>query len=299
MKKKNKYNWNKKDKIFLAITIIPLALYILLFMVPVFMGFNYSLTDWNGLSSKYNFVGLSNYVTIFTKKRYMKSLLFTFKYSFFLVVGVMVLAMVITLALTYLVSKKFATFYRSIFFFPAVLSLITVGLVWSQIFYRVLPIIGQALNIGWMSKNILGDPNTAMWGVLLVNIWQGTAIPFVILLAGIQNVPQDLSEAARIDGANSFQIFTKITVPFMLPTINVAFVMVLKSGITVFDYIQAMTEGGPMQSTESAGYLIYQLAFSDNKAGLSTAYAVILLLIVAIISIIQMVVSSKFEVGQV
>ena len=166
-----------------------------------------------------------------------------------------------------MVTKKLRTFYRSIFFFPAVLSLVTVGLTWNQILYRVLPAIGEMLHIEWLSNNLLGSPDTAIWGVLIVNIWQGTAIPFVMMLAGIQNVPGDLYEAARIDGARPFQIFLKITVPFMLPVINVAFVMVLKSGLTVFDYIQAMTGGGPMQTTESAGVLIYQLAFSDSKAG--------------------------------
>ncbi len=290
---------NKRERTFFLITIVPLMLYLLLFVVPVFMGINYSLTNWDGLSGKYRYIGLGNYINIFTNKRTVKSLLFTGKYTILLVLIVMVLAMLLTLALTYLVSKKLRTFYRSVFFFPAVLSLVTVGLTWNQIFYRVLPAIGEILHSDLLSKNILGSPKTAIWGILLVNIWQGTSIPFIMLLAGIQNIPADIYEAAKIDGANPFQLFCKITVPYMLPVINVAFVMVLKSGITVFDYIQAMTEGGPIQSTESASVLIYQLAFSDSKAGLATAYAVILLIIIAIVSALQMKISSKFEVGQV
>ena len=92
--------------------------------------------------------------------------------------------------------------------------------------------------------------------------------------------------------------FKNITIPFMLPTINVAFVMVLKSGLTIFDFIKSMTDGGPMRSTESAGVLIYQLAFSDSKAGLASAYAVLLLIIIAVISAINQKISSKVEVGQ-
>jgi ABC-type sugar transport systems, permease components len=293
-----KKRYKKRQAIFFMLTVIPLLLYITLFIVPVFMGIQYSLTDWNGLSKNTKFIGLTNYFKLFSNHRTRNSLLFTGKYTILLVIIVMILAMALTLVLTYVVSKKLRTFFRSVLFFPAVLSLVTVGLTWNQIFYRVIPGIGQALHIGWLSDNLLGSPDKAIWGILIVNIWQGTAIPFVMLLAGIQNVPTDLYEAAKIDGAKSFQIFKNITIPFMIPVINVAFVMVLKSGLTVFDYIQAMTAGGPMQSTESASVLIYQLAFNDSKAGFASAYAVLLLLIIAIVSALQMKISSKIEVGQ-
>ena len=293
-----KNKWKKKDKILFAWTVIPMALYTVFFIVPILMGINYSLTDWNGLSQTYDYVGIKNFITLFTTKRIVNSIAFTGKYTVLLVVIVMALAMVLTLALTYVVAAKLRTVFRSVIFFPAVLSLVTVGLTWNQILYRVLPQVGEKLGIAWLSQNILGNPDTAMWGVLLVNIWQGTAIPFVMLLAGIQNVPPDLYEAAKIDGASPWKLFTSITVPFMIPTINVAFVLVLKNGLTVFDYIQSMTAGGPMRSTESAGILIYQLAFTDSKASLSASYALLLLVIIAVISWIQMRVSAKIEVGQ-
>lgn len=290
--------WTRKDKILLGWTIIPVAMYILFFCIPILMGFNYSLTDWNGLTQTYNYVGLKNFKELFTNTRLLNSLLFTGKYTVVLVICIMVLSMALTLMLTYVVSERLKTVFRSVIFFPAVLSLVTIGLTFNQIMYHVLPQIGQALNIGFLSHNLLGDPKTAMWGVILVNVWQGTATPFVILLAGIQNVPADLYEAASIDGASPWVKFRDITIPFMLPTINVAFVMVLKNGLTVFDFIKSMTDGGPMRSTESAGVLIYQLAFSDSKAGLASAYAVLLLIIIAVISFINQKISAKVEVGQ-
>lgn len=293
-----KRKWNKKQAVYFSWTLIPLLLFSALFIAPVIMGVNYSLTDWNGLAKEYNYIGLNNFIEIFKNQRTLKSLIFTGKYTVFLVAVIMVLAMALTLALTYLVSRRLRTFFRSMIFFPAVLSLVTVGLTWNQILYRVLPQLGELLGIDWLSQNILGNPDTAMWGILLVNVWQGTAIPFVMLLAGIQNIPGDLYEAAKIDGATPLRLFTKITVPFMMPVINVAFVMVLKSGITVFDYIRAMTDGGPMRSTESAGILIYELAFTDAKAGFASAYALLLLIIIGVISIIQMKISSRIEVGQ-
>ena len=200
----------RRDKVLFLWTVIPIALYALFFIIPVFMGFNYSLTDWNGLAQTYNYVGLKNFGTLFTNKRILNSIIFTGKYTVILVVIVMVLAMLLTLALTYVVSKRFRTAFRSVIFFPAVLSLVTVGLTWNQIMYRVLPQLGQMLGIEWLSTNLLGNPKTAMWGVILVNVWQGTAIPFVMLLAGIQNVPTDLYEAAKIDGASPWKLFTKI-----------------------------------------------------------------------------------------
>ena len=288
----------RKYTIHFSWTVIPLLLFLVFFIIPVIMGVNYSLTDWNGLTQTYNYVGFKNFAELFTTKRIMNSLVFTGKYTILLVIFILVLSMAFTLMLTYVVAKKATTFFRSVLFFPAVLSLVTVGLVWNQIMYRVLPQLGTMLGIEWLSRNILGSPETAMWGILLVNIWQGIAQPFVILLAGIQNVPTDLYEAARVDGASPFKIFTKITIPFMMPTINMAFVLVLKAGICVFDYITAMTEGGPMRTTESAGLLIYQLAFSDGRAGLASAYAVVLLIVIAVISILQQKYSERIEVGQ-
>lgn len=293
-----KRRYSNRDITLFSWTVLPLALYVLFFLVPIIMGIRYSFTDWNGLSPKFQFIGFKNFSTLFTNKRTLNSILFTGRYALLLVICVMLLAMLLTVALTYVVSARWRTAFRSIIFFPAVLSLITVGLTWNQIFYQVIPQLGHAIGSQLLSNNLLGDPKTAIWGVLLVNIWQGTAIPFVILLAGIQNVPKDLYEAARIDGAGPMKLFSKITIPFMIPTINVAFVMVLKSGITVFDYIQAMTNGGPMRSTESASVLIYELAFQDGRAGYASAYAVFMLLVIAVISWIQMKVSSKMEVGQ-
>lgn len=296
MKTRNK--WKKRDYVLLSWTLIPIILYSLLFIVPIFMGLNYSFTDWNGLAQTYHYVGFRNFTSLFSNQRIINSMVFTGKYTILLVVIVMILSMIFTLALTYVVSNRFKTVFRSVIFFPAVLSLVTVGLTWNQILYRVVPQIGKIFGIEWLTTNLLGSPKTAIWGILIVNIWQGVAIPFVMLLAGIQNVPTDLYEAAKIDGASPFRLFRHITIPFMIPTINVAFVLVLKSGITVFDYIQAMTNGGPMRSTESAGILIYQMAFKDGNAGVASSYAILLLLIIGFVSVIQIKISSKVEVGQ-
>lgn len=295
----NKKRKSRNNRFFLAITLPAVALFTIFFTVPAIQGIYYSLTDWNGLSKTYSFIGISNYLKIFRDGRVLNSIGFTARYTILLVIGVIILAMGLALILTYVVSQRFKTIFRSIFFFPAVLSLITVGLIWNEIFYRVIPQVGEWIGIGWLSKNILGDVKMAIYGVLLVNIWQGTSIPFVMLLAGIQNVPKDLQEAAVVDGATPWQIFRKITIPFLLPTINVAFVLTLKNGITVFDYIQAMTTGGPARATESTAFLIYKLSFMDAKMSYAMAISFVLLAAIIVISMVQMKVSAKYEVGQV
>lgn len=291
--------FNKQYRLFFIITIPAVFLFTLLFTVPVLQGIFYSFTNWNGLAKTYDFIGLDNYIKMFQDNRVMSTFGFTARYTFILVLVVLTLAMIIALILAYFVSKKLTVTLRSIYFFPAVLSMVVVGLVFNEIFYRVVPQIGQALGIGWLSQNILGSIDLAIYGILFVNVWQGTAIPFVLFLTGLKSIPRDIYDAALVDGATPFQIFTKITIPFLLPTINVAFVLTLRSGIMVFDYIQAMTGGGPVRATESASVLIYNLSFLSGKMGYATSISTVMLLVIALISLVQINISKRFEVGQI
>jgi raffinose/stachyose/melibiose transport system permease protein len=169
-------------------------------------GLYYSFTDWNGISKDFRVIGFGNYMQIFTNLRILASMLFTIKYTFLLVVSVLVLAMILALIVTYVLHSRVQTFFRSMFFAPVVLSLITVGLIFNEIFYRIIPQLGRMIGSDVLSKNILGNPKTVIFGILIVNIWQGVGIPFVMFLAGLQNVPSDLYEAAKIDGAGSLQV---------------------------------------------------------------------------------------------
>ena len=273
-------------------------LYTWLLVIPVSQGIYYSMTDWSGLSKDIHFIGLKNYIELFKDKRILSAFGFTFRYSILLLVCVLFLATVLALILHYVLKGRSKTFFRSIFFFPAVLSLIVVGMTWNEILFRVIPPIGEALGIEWLSVNLLGNPSTAMYGILLIHIWQGTATPFVLILAGLQNIPGDLYEAAIIDGASPFQAFRKITLPFLLPTFNVAFVMVLKAGLMVFDYIRSTTGGGPARATESVAILIYDLSYQSLKMSYALAMSMVVLIIIIAITCIQMKASSKVEVGQ-
>lgn len=271
-------------------------LYTVFFIIPACTGIYYSLTNWDGMKKTYDFIGLANYQRLFTDARFVNAILFTLKYTILLVAIVISLSLFLALLLN--MKMKGQGLFRAIFFFPAVLSLITVGLIFNQIFYRPLPMIGEALGISWLSTNILGNPDLAIFGILVTNIWQGVAMPTVIFLAGLQSVPAALYEAATMDGASTWQKFKSITLPFIIPMLSINLVLTVKSGLTVFDYITAMTGGGPGSATESIGMLIYKLGFSQFQFGYGAAQSIVLLLFIVLISVIQNKLLSRKEVGQ-
>jgi len=281
---------------FALLTVPAVLLYAAFFLVPVFIGLYYSMTNWDGFSLSYDMVGLDNYITILKDKRFMNGLTFTLFYTGIVVVGKLGLALLLALLLSR--SIKLRGLFRSIYFFPAVLSMLTVGLIFNQFFYSLIPPIGEALGIEWLSRNMLGNADTAIYGVAITNIWQGFAIPMVIFIAGLASVPKDLMEASVIDGATPLQRFFSVTVPFLIPMLTVNIVLAIKGGITVFDYIIAMTEGGPMRSTESLGFLIYQHGMNEMKFGYGTAEAIYVFFIIGFISFVQIKFLSRKEAGQ-
>jgi len=281
---------------FVLLTIPAVLLYAVFFLAPVFIGLYYSMTNWDGFSLTYDWVGLKNYIAIVQDKRFMNGLTFTLLYTLIIVIGKLGIALILALLLSQ--SLKLRGLFRSIYFFPAVLSMITVGMMFNQFFYSLFPPIGEALGIDWLSRNILGNKDTAIFGVALTNIWQGFAVPMVIFIAGLSSVPKDLKEASIIDGASPIQRFFSITVPFLIPMLTVNVVLAIKGGLTVFDYIVAMTNGGPSKSTESLGFLIYEHGMSEMKFGYGTAEAIYVFLLIGLISFIQIKLLSRKEVGQ-
>ena len=191
---------------------------------------------------------------------------------------------------------KGKTFFRAWFFFPAVLSGLTVSLIFKQVFNYGLPAIGEALNIAFLKTSLLGTSGGAIFAAIFVMLWQGVAMPIILFLSGLQTIPSEITEAAAIDGASSKQTFWNIELPYLLPSISMVFIMALKSGLTAFDQIFALTGGGPSNSTTSIGLLVYNYAFSSNQYGYANAIALILFAIIVLVSMLQLKLSSRFEV---
>lgn len=289
-------NKKKIGGAFIIMVIPGVILYSIFFIVPVLSGIYYSMTDWDGISKTFEWIGLENFKHALQDDRFQNAFFFSVKYTAILAVVGNVLALFLAHILN--LKLKCRGFFRGIYFFPAVLSMITVGLVFNEIYYRVVPAVGSALGIPFLEGNVLADPKFAVYGIIFVHIWQGIAIPTVLYLAGLQNIPQELLEAADLDGANSWQKFKHINFPFIIPVMNVAVVMLVKAGLTTFDYIRAMTDGGPGWATESIGLLVYNHAFKEMKFSYSIAESLILFVVIAVISAIQFGVLNRKEVGQ-
>lgn len=268
--------------------------YCVFLIFPILMGIYYSFMDWNGISKTYNFIGFDNYAKLFTDKKFGAALLFNFRYTIMLCIGVVVISVILAL----LLNKEFKgrSFFRTLYFLPAVLSMITVSLVFKQVYFYVVPAIGKALGIEALSTNVLANKQTAIYGILFVHLWQGVALPTLLFLAGLQTIPSELYEAAAIDGANGWQQFKHITVAYLIPTLSVVLVLLVKQGLMVFDYVKSMTEGGPGTATQTIALLIYNNGFERNRYSYSIAQAIATGLIIALISAIQIQASNRKKV---
>lgn len=268
--------------------------YCVFLIFPILMGIYYSFMDWNGISKSYNFIGFANYAKLLTDKKFGAALLFNFRYTIMLIVGVVVISVVLAL----LLNKEFKgrSFFRTLYFLPAVLSMITVSLVFKQVYFYVVPAIGKALGIEALSTNILASKQNAIYGVLFVHLWQGVALPTLLFLAGLQTIPTELYEAAAIDGANGWQQFKHITVAYLIPTLSVVLVLLVKQGLMVFDYVKSMTAGGPGTATQTIALLIYNNGFERNRYSYSIAQAIATGVIIALISAIQIQASNRKKV---
>lgn len=290
-------NHTKKRKgipgkyVYFAFTIIPVVLYTFFYVVSVINGVKYSFTNWDGMAQDYDFVGFKNYIQLLKNPNFWNSMKTTVNYSIRLVVGVILTSLLLAISLNSL--KRFKTFVKSIFFVPAMIGGVTIALIWDQLFYRMVPLIGQALGIKWLSQSLMMTGKTALPAVVFVQTWQAVAMPTVIFIAGLQQIPDEQYESAKIDGATAFQRFRYITMPYLLPTVTVNLVLTIKQGFTSFDYPYALTGGGPVRATEVIGILIYNDAFKNLRFSVANAEACILFVLVAIFSLTQLKLTSK------
>lgn len=270
-----------------------LALFLLLHTAPVVRGIYYSFTDYAGYGA-YELVGLANYLDLFQDDRIVESYLFTFQFAAVATVLTNVVALAVALGLN--AKIKFRATLRGVFFTPNVLSILVVGYVFNYLFTYSLPYIGQELGIDALSTSILADPELAWVGVVVLAVWQAAAFNIIIYLAGLQTVPEDLYEAATLDGAGTWQRFRSVTLPLIAPFVTINTVLCLRNFLQVFDHIQALTGGGPGTATTSVSYLIYTGGFKGGEYAYQTANAVVFFVVIVLISVFQMRLLQRREV---
>ncbi len=292
-KPKKRRDWDRE--ITHALFVAPnLILYTLFTVFPIFVGIYYSFTNWNGIKRTYKMVGFRNYVRMFNDSRFVRAVTFNSTYVIMYVILLVVLAVVLGLLLNQKV--RWQGFFRSAYFFPAVIGMLSCGMIFRQIFGHGLPGVGESLGIEWLKTNILIDPEKAKFGILFVNLWQGVCIPTVLVLAGLQTIPGELNESAQLDGATGWNIFRHITIPFLIPTISMILVLALKEGLMIYDYILALTDGGPAGRTESVTMLIMKHAFTEMKFSMAVAEAIVLALVIITISVVQIYLTNRKKV---
>lgn len=293
MKSKNKKN---KSMLLFALFVFPAVIFVLFATdIPFVMNLYYSVFDWNGVGKSMTFVGLDNYVKIFTHDSlFWKGVKFTLKFAVFYVL--IVNALSLTVALVMSRESKTTSVGRAFYYVPYIISLTAISLIWKFIlgpgFEALYSITGwDIFNWSW-----LGTPKLAFYVVVIMSVWQNLGFYMVNYIAGIIAVPKELMEAARIDGAGSFQVFSKITFPMIMPAISICMLTSLTFAFKLFDIIMVFTKGGPANGTVTVAYNIYKEAFVNNKYGLATAKSLVFVVFVLIVTAIQMKVTKSREV---
>ena len=258
---------------------------------PIGKAFAGSMHQWNPLNGTYSWVGLKNFQAILTDGLFWKSIWNTFYFSAFSVIFRIVIGLGIALML-YSKMTKYKTVLRGLFYMPTVTPLVAVSLVWVWMYDPQFGLINRAthLDVNWL--------HSATWSlpaIIIMTIWKDFGYATVLYLAALMNVPKDLYEAAEIDGANSSQIFWRITLPMIRPT--TIFVLIT----SIITYMQAyvqflmMTEGGPGTSTYTISYLIYDTAFVKYNFGEASAMSIVLFVITGILTLIMFKVTGESD----
>ncbi|MBQ7886912.1 MAG: sugar ABC transporter permease [Clostridia bacterium] len=286
----------KKDtwKLILLFFLPAVFIWLTTMVIPFLYGIWISFVKWDGIGNNYTFVGLANYTKIFGSAKFFQSLSRTAVYT----IGTVILSNILGLALGLLLTSalKGRNIFRTAIFIPNVIGGVAMGYIWKYIFHYGFTKIGTVLGVDWLTKSMLSSPNTAMIALIIVSSWQLSAYLMIIYVAGFTNVPNELVEAAKVDGANAWLTFLNVRLPMIASSITICLFLAIVRSFMVFEVNMSLTDGGPFNSTEMIAYRIYNTAFVSLKFGDAQAQAVVLFVIVALISVLQAYFTSKREV---
>ena len=274
-----------------------LSLFTVFSLYPFLKVFQLSVTNWDGISPAMQYVGLANFKDLWADNPVFWS---SMKNAFYVTFLALVVQNFLALFLALLCNRdiKGGNVYRVIFYLPPVLSGIVVGLIWNWIYdgnYGLLNHFLHFIGLGDLSRSWLSDAHTALIAVSVIHMWKGFGWGFVILLAGLQSIPRELYEAARVDGANSWVMFKNVTVPLMIPVFILVSILTILGTMQIFDIIIATTGGGPGYHTEVPITRIVQTMIGSSKFGYACAMGVTFGLILLAISMVQIRVSKMMR----
>ncbi|WP_350347575.1 sugar ABC transporter permease [Agromyces sp. G08B096] len=266
--------------------------------VPTFTGLGVAFTDWSGLGEIEHIVWFQNFIDVFSDKQALGSIRNTLLLTVVIVIVQNVIGLLLALGVHSRVKSRFAL--RTIFFAPMVVSAVMISFVWKYI-YNPRPDAGingvlGALGLDWLQQDWLGDPEMALWSIAIIVIWQAAGYSMVIFLAGLTGIPEELYEAAMVDGATPMQRFRHITIPQLAPAMTINVLLSLTGALTLFTQVLTTTGGGPGYATETLSTIIYKEAFIYGNFGYSAAIAVLLTIGVSIVAFTQLRIMRRREV---
>ena len=260
------------------------AIYVGLIVFSIFLSFYYSFFDWDGIRKTMEFIGFTNYIRAFKNGEFRSSIMITF---YFTIIGTIMVNVISLILAVFLNQKnKLTNFYRAAFFFPQLISLVAIGF----IFKGLLSYIGIVNTLfetwGIAKYDFIGDPSNAPLTVLVISIWQTTGFATVLYLAGLQAIPNDLYDAAQIDGANGLEKFRFITFPWLAPSFTAVTIFLFTGYMKIFDIIFVMTGGGPAEKTQSVAVYIMKIGFNQFSVSYASAVAMYMMVLVMAISLV-------------
>jgi ABC-type sugar transport system permease subunit len=274
---------------FVAIALIPiLGLLVLFSLLPIGIVAWLSLHRYNQLAPTSPWIGLRNYEFAFQTDPFFRNALEnTLKYALVAVPANIVLSLPIALGLNQM--KRFRAVFRTAFFMPVVASAVAVSLLWTTIYDPQAGWLNAFLTqVGLTPQPWLGDPDLAIWSVLAAAVWQDLGYNILVFLAGLQGIPDDFYDAAKVDGAGPWQRFLGITIPLLQRTTMFVVVLTMISYLQEFTHIQVMTQGGPIRSSETMVLYIYSKGFEDLQMGYASAMSIVLMGIILLVTLVQM-----------
>lgn len=276
----------KKLKKYFPIFILPtLIAFFIAFFIPFILGMYLSFTEFTTVMDA-KWVGLNNFVEAFQNKEFLNALWFTSKFAVVSVITVNICAFILALLLTR--GKKGSNLFRTIFFMPNLIGGIVLGYIWQLIINGVLYKFGVTLTY---------DAKYGFWGLVILMNWQLIGYMMIIYIAGIQNVPTDLIEAAKIDGANELKILQRVIIPMVMPAITICLFLTISNSFKLFDQNLALTAGAPSKKTAMLALDIYSTFYGKvGSEGVGQAKAVIFFILVAIIAFAQLIFTRSKEV---
>jgi ABC-type sugar transport system permease subunit len=286
----------KHNKLYDTLFLTPgFLVYIVFMIVPVVMCFYYSLTNWDGISTTFRFIGFKNFVTLFHDASFFQAL----KVTVIIMVLTSVIYNVLGIILAALLNDKgkLSAISRSAIFIPTVMSSVVVAFIWSYMVQTNGGVINSIIEaFGGQAFDFYKTPLTTIFVISGIICWNSIGFFVVIYLSTLSTIPQELYDAAKVDGAGWFHRFRHITLPLLAPGITINCILAVAGGLKQYDHVKVITGGGPGGATQTVTLFSVEKAFEYNRRGYSSAAVIILFIIIVILTIIQLYISKKHEV---